>query len=117
MATRRLIPLLDRVLVEKITAPTKSAGGVLLPESALPKVGPMGDTRKCRRTALWSYVRWSHIPELVRMCPQVNEGVVLAVGPGRRNQAGDLIPTGVKEGDKVLLPEYGGSLVKLDQKE
>jgi len=84
MATRRLIPLLDRVLVEKITAPTKSAGGVLLPESALPKV---------------------------------NEGVVLAVGPGRRNQAGDLIPTGVKEGDKVLLPEYGGSLVKLDQKE
>ena len=36
---RRLIPLLDRVLIEKITAPTKSAGGVLLPESAVPKVG------------------------------------------------------------------------------
>jgi co-chaperonin GroES (HSP10) len=35
---RRLIPLLDRVLVEKITAPTKSAGGVLLPESAVQKV-------------------------------------------------------------------------------
>jgi Chaperonin 10 Kd subunit len=35
---RRLIPLLDRVLIEKIVAPTKSAGGVLLPESALPKV-------------------------------------------------------------------------------
>ena len=33
-ATRRLIkPLLDRVLVEKITPPTKSLGGVLLPES------------------------------------------------------------------------------------
>ena len=48
---------------------------------------------------------------------QVNEGVVLAVGPGRRNRDGDLIPTGVKEGDKVLLPEYGGSLVKLDNKE
>jgi co-chaperonin GroES (HSP10) len=29
---------LDRVLIEKIVAPTKSAGGVLLPESALPKV-------------------------------------------------------------------------------
>jgi chaperonin GroES len=36
---RRLIPLLDRVLIEKVVAPTKSAGGVLLPESALPKVG------------------------------------------------------------------------------
>lgn len=35
---RRLIPLLDRVLVEKVVAPTKSAGGVLLPESAVPKV-------------------------------------------------------------------------------
>lgn len=35
---RRLIPLLDRVLVERIVAPTKSAGGVLLPESAMPKV-------------------------------------------------------------------------------
>jgi chaperonin GroES len=48
---------------------------------------------------------------------QVNEGVVLAVGPGRRNKDGDLIPVGVKEGDKVLLPEYGGSLVKMDNKE
>lgn len=35
---RRLIPLLDRVLVERIVAPTKSAGGVLLPESAVSKV-------------------------------------------------------------------------------
>lgn len=39
MAMRRLIPLLDRVLVERITAPTKSAGGVLLPDSAVSKVG------------------------------------------------------------------------------
>ncbi|GAX75589.1 hypothetical protein CEUSTIGMA_g3033.t1 [Chlamydomonas eustigma] len=84
MAARRLIPLLDRVLIERVVAAVKTPGGVLLPESALPKV---------------------------------NEGVVLAVGPGRRNQAGDLIPVGVKEGDKVLLPEYGGSLIKLDQKE
>jgi chaperonin GroES len=35
---RRLIPLLDRVLIERIIAPTKSAGGVLLPETAVPKV-------------------------------------------------------------------------------
>lgn len=48
---------------------------------------------------------------------QVNEGVVLAVGPGRRNKDGDIIPPSVKEGDKVLLPEYGGSPIKLDSKE
>jgi chaperonin GroES len=47
----------------------------------------------------------------------VNEGVVLAVGPGRRTKDGDLLPPSVKEGDKVLLPEYGGSLVKLNDKE
>lgn len=35
---RRLIPLLDRVLVEKIIAPTKTAGGILLPETASSKV-------------------------------------------------------------------------------
>jgi chaperonin GroES len=35
---RRLIPLLDRVLIEKIAAPTKTVGGVLLPESAVSKV-------------------------------------------------------------------------------
>lgn len=50
-------------------------------------------------------------------CTQVNEGVVLAVGPGRRNKDGDIIPPSVKEGDKVLLPEYGGSLIKMDTKE
>jgi len=35
---KRLIPLLDRVLLEKIVAPTKSVGGILLPESAVSKV-------------------------------------------------------------------------------
>lgn len=38
MAMRRLVPLLDRVLVERLVAPGKSAGGVLLPESAVSKV-------------------------------------------------------------------------------
>jgi hypothetical protein len=37
-AARRLIPLLDRVLVEKVQAATKSAGGLLLPETAVSKV-------------------------------------------------------------------------------
>jgi len=35
--SKRLIPLLDRVLVEKIVAPTKSVGGILLPETAVSK--------------------------------------------------------------------------------
>lgn len=48
---------------------------------------------------------------------KVNEGVVLAVGPGRRTKDGELLPPSVKEGDKVLLPEYGGALVKMDNKE
>lgn len=48
---------------------------------------------------------------------QVNEGVVIAVGPGRRSKDGELLPVGVKEGDKVLLPEYGGNLIKLQDKE
>ena len=49
---------------------------------------------------------------------QINEGKVLATGPGRRNLTnGDIIPVGVKEGDKVLLPEFGGQTLKLDGKE
>lgn len=48
---------------------------------------------------------------------QINQGTVLAVGPGRRSTSGDLIPVSVKEGDKVLLPEYGGTTVNLDETE
>jgi len=36
-AAKKLIPLLDRVLVEKVAAKTKSVGGILLPESAASK--------------------------------------------------------------------------------
>lgn len=36
---------------------------------------------------------------------QVNEGLVLSVGPGRRGKDGEIIPVSVKAGDKVLLPE------------
>lgn len=37
----------------------------------------------------------------------------MAVGPGDRDKDGKLIPVGFKEGDHVLLPEYGGLEVKL----
>lgn len=50
--------------------------------------------------------------------PQVNEGRVLATGQGRRNLTnGEVIPVSVKEGDKVLLPEFGGQTLKLGEKE
>ena len=49
--------------------------------------------------------------------PQLNEGKVVAVGPGRRLANGDLVTPGVKEGDKVLLPEFGGQPIKLQDKE
>lgn len=39
------------------------------------------------------------------------------MGPGARNKDGQLIPMDVKIGDKVLLPEYGGHTIKLDDDE
>jgi chaperonin GroES len=43
-----------------------------------------------------------------------NEGEVVAVGPGLRTHEGSLVPVQSAVGDKVLLPEYGGAVVKLD---
>ena len=48
---------------------------------------------------------------------QLNSGKVVAVGPGLKDKAGNTIPVAVKEGDTVLLPEYGGTQVKLGEKE
>lgn len=48
---------------------------------------------------------------------QLNSGKVIAVGPGARDKAGNMIPVSLKEGDRVLLPEYGGTQIKLDDKE
>ena len=44
---------------------------------------------------------------------QLNFGVVIAVGPGRTLDNGTLRPCSVKEGETVLLPEYGGNKVTL----
>jgi len=48
---------------------------------------------------------------------QLNSGKVVAVGPGARDKDGKLIPVTLKEGETVLLPEYGGTEVKLGEKE
>lgn len=47
----------------------------------------------------------------------MNSGKVVAVGSGLRDREGNLIPVSVKEGDTVLLPEFGGTQVKLGDKE
>ena len=45
------------------------------------------------------------------------EGKVVAVGPGKRNEKGDIIPVSVKPGDKVLFTKYGPNEIKIDDKE
>jgi chaperonin GroES len=46
-----------------------------------------------------------------------NEGDVVAAGPGERDVTGTLHATTLKAGDKVLLPEYGGTKVKMGDDE
>ena len=49
---------------------------------------------------------------------EVAWGTVVSVGPGRKDENGNLIPVSLKVGDNVLLPAYGGTTVKLsDDKE
>eukprot|EP00088_Acartia_fossae_P049565 TRINITY_DN546_c0_g2_i1.p1 TRINITY_DN546_c0_g2~~TRINITY_DN546_c0_g2_i1.p1 ORF type:complete len:105 (+),score=42.83 TRINITY_DN546_c0_g2_i1:60-374(+) len=78
---KRIIPLFDRVLVQRVAAETKSKGGILIPEKAQAKT---------------------------------LEATVMAVGPGMRNEAGAHIPMAVQVGDKVLLPEFGGSKLEME---
>ena len=46
-----------------------------------------------------------------------SQGEVLAVGPGKLLDSGDIGPMGVKKGDKVLFGQYSGSTVKMDGEE
>jgi chaperonin GroES len=74
-------PLHDRVVVRRIEAEAKTAGGIIVPDSAKEK-------------------------------PQ--QGEIIAAGPGRRDEAGKLIPIDVKPGDRVLFGKWSGTEVKLD---
>jgi chaperonin GroES len=55
------------------------------------------------------------IPDTAKEKPQ--QGKVIAVGTGKIDDSGKKIPFNVKKGDKILMPKYGGTEVKLDGKE
>jgi chaperonin GroES len=55
------------------------------------------------------------IPDTAREKPQ--QGEVVAVGPGGRDEAGKLIPIDIKSGDKVLIGKWSGTEVVLDGEE
>ena len=46
-----------------------------------------------------------------------SQGEVLAAGPGKANENGDVRPLDVKVGDKIIFGQYGGSTVKIDGEE
>lgn len=52
------------------------------------------------------------IPDTAKEKPQ--QGEVLAVGPGARDESGRIIPMDVKVGDVVLFAKWGGTEVKID---
>ena len=74
-------PLHDRVVVKRIDADEKTAGGIIIPDTAKEK-------------------------------PQ--EGQIIAVGPGGRDETGKLTPIDVKVGDRVLFGKWSGTEVKID---
>jgi chaperonin GroES len=55
------------------------------------------------------------IPDTAKEKPQ--EGKVVAVGTGKLDENGKVVPFNVKKGDLVLLPKYGGTEVKIDDVE
>ena len=74
-------PLHDRVVVRRVESEEKTAGGIIIPDTAKEK--PM-------------------------------EGEVLAVGPGARNERGEIVPLDVKAGDRILIGKWSGSEVRIN---
>jgi len=55
------------------------------------------------------------LPDTAKEKPQ--QGKVVAVGSGKRNEDGKITPLEVKEGDKILFGKYSGTEVKIDGEE
>lgn len=77
-------PLHDRVVVRRVDEEARTAGGIIIPDTAKEK--PM-------------------------------QGEIVAVGPGARDEAGNIVPLDVKVGDQVLFGKWSGTEVKIDGKE
>jgi chaperonin GroES len=77
-------PLHDRVVVRRVEQEHKSAGGIIIPDTAAEK-------------------------------PQ--QGEIIAVGPGARDENGKVVAPDVKKGDRVLFGKWSGTEVKIDGQE
>jgi chaperonin GroES len=76
------------------------------------KLRPLGDRVLVRRVEGDEKVRGIIIPDTAKEKPQ--EGKVIAVGPGARDESGKVEPPDVKAGDRVLFGKYAGMDVEID---
>ena len=81
MAKMKFRPLHDRVVVRRVDSEEKTAGGIIIPDTAQEK-------------------------------PQ--EGEIIAVGSGARDESGKIVKLDVKSGDRVLFGKWSGTEVKLN---
>ena len=77
------------------------------------KVRPLNDRILIRRIEEQETVKGGIIiPDTAKEKPQ--EGEVIAVGPGARDESGKLVPLDLKAGDRVLFGKWSGTEVKVD---
>ena len=76
----KIRPLHDRVIVKRLDEEKKTAGGIVIPDTAAEKP---------------------------------DQGEIVAVGKGKRDESGKVIALDVKPGDKVLFGKYSGQTVKV----
>ena len=77
---------------------------------------PLGDRVVIRRVEEEAKTKGGIIiPDTAKEKPQ--EGEVIAVGPGARDEAGERIPMDVKAGDRILFGKWSGTEVKIDGQE
>jgi chaperonin GroES len=80
------------------------------------KIKPLNDRVLVKRVKEERQTRGGIIiPDTAKEKPQ--EGIVVAVGSGKRDDSGKLIPPGVKEGDHILFGKYAGTEIKVEGEE
>ncbi|HWY68281.1 MAG TPA: co-chaperone GroES [Terriglobales bacterium] len=80
------------------------------------KLTPLHDRILVRRIDEGETVRGGIIiPDTAKEKPQ--EGEVIAVGAGKKNDEGERQPVDVKEGDRILFGKYAGNEIKIDNEE